>query len=852
MELPKRQKFGITREKLDQRNNKINEKVGKFIALSRANKNSVTMKRRSDALLGSFQATNVTPPSDNSNSTAGGANGSNSGTPTSTSGKKRNKLIKSCGFCRRRKLRCDQQKPMCSTCISRNLTTCQYAEEFNKNIEKKATYGPYPNADLLKKVEELENKIRILEAEKNTNSSASSMYTSPNFPPLGTSVGEGSTVTSSPLPDGVINPYADRYYLQSKHSGRSTLYGPTSMRTQIANSNWGFIEKYKQLWAKVKVERNKWKQNNQKTMCRELGLLDESDWQPDPLIKQICRFLPSYNKVLSILDDFFNDEACNEINVILDKAKVRRDFLDYFMPEKEVKAEGDRSIVYILSNPKKNYYKAAVILLILCLKYFHTDVPTPIEKFFTLLKGASTAKVFYIERAQMLILFYYHRETYSFGGDGSDLVNINECLVTTVTTIGLHLNIRETFKEHEVFMGSIESLENVWLMAIFIDYNISCNVGRPLLINKFYLDENQDHCILNSKSKTYEGKLKRYLKLTRPMLLTLYDRDKFPDLKAYSKRIINFVEEELGPLGHYTGENISEEVPLRESRILSMAVGLLLSFYALIHSVLKVRNIESKNNTFQLVLINFSIIVNTTIRCYRIDKALYPEKFEASNPHLPPHMALSMSLTAGLFSKTLVFFCSLIYFKLTLFENGLCLSNDMEVGWSDLTKLTVPLDKDLSLGTAMSLYSSIFDRLFTAGNKELIRTMHRSSQFVIELAIERTYRTILGNVIEFRKLTEETWLAQIKQELDPQSDNPSSEAKIVSDRQRDLSLAVPTPTPSIIPMSPSPGETKNHAKSQSEIIQMLTDEFWANYNSGWEELINQSEFSTLFDDYKDN
>lgn len=63
-----------------------------------------------------------------------------------------------------------------------------------------------------------------------------------------------------------------------------------------------------------------------KTMCRELGLLDESDWQPDPLIKQICRFLPSYNKVLSILDDFFNDGACNEINVILDKAKVRRDF----------------------------------------------------------------------------------------------------------------------------------------------------------------------------------------------------------------------------------------------------------------------------------------------------------------------------------------------------------------------------------------------------------------------------------------------------------------------------------------------------------------------------------------------
>ncbi|QHS76263.1 Yrr1p [Saccharomyces paradoxus] len=813
------------------------------------------MKRRSDALLGTFQATNVTPPSDNGNSTAGGANGSNSVTPTSTGGKKRNKLIKSCGFCRRRKLRCDQQKPMCSTCISRNLTTCQYADEFNKDIEKKATYGPYPNAELLKKVEDLENKIRILESEKNTNSSASSMYTSPNFPPLDTSVCETSTETSSPLPDGVINPYADRYYLQSKHSGRSVLYGPTSMRTQIANSNWGFIEKYKQLWTKVKAERNKWKQNNQKTMCRELSLLDESNWEPDTLIKQICRFLPSYDKVLSILDDFFSDEACNEINMILDKAKVRRDFLDYFMPEKEVNANGDRSIVYILSNSKNNYYKAAVILLILCLKYFHANVPIPIEKLFTFLNGASTAKVFYVERAQMLILFYYHREIHSFGGDGSHLINLNESLFTTVTTIGLHLNIRETFKDQEIFMGSIESLENVWLMAILIDYSMSCNIGRPLLINKFYLDEKQDYCILNSQSKTYEGKLKRYLRMARPMLFALYDREKFPDLKAFSKQIINFVEEELGPLGHYTDENQSVEVPLRETRIISMAVGLLLSFYALVHSVLKARNIESKNNTFQLVLINFSIIVNTTIRCYRIDKALHPEKFKTSYPHLPPHMALSMSLTAGLFSKTLVFFCSLSYFKLTLFENGICLSNDMEVGWSDLTRMTVPLDKDLSLGTAMRLYSTIFDRLFTAGDKELIRTMHRSPQFVVELAIERTYRTILGNVIEFRKLTEETWLAQIKQELDPQGDHSSPEPKTVSDKQQqqqqDVNLAVPTPTPSIIPMSPTPGENKNHTKSQSEIIQMLTDEFWTNYNSGWEELVNQSEFSTLFDDYED-
>ncbi|CAI4036462.1 hypothetical protein SMKI_15G3090 [Saccharomyces mikatae IFO 1815] len=818
------------------------------------------MKRKSDALLGTFQTAEVTPPSDNSNGTVGGGNGNNSGISTFNSGKKRNKLIKSCSFCRRRKLRCDQQKPMCSTCVSRNLMTCRYAEEFNKNIEKKAIYGSHSTAELSKKIEELENKIRILEAEKNITSSVSSTYTSPNFPLSSASGCGGSTNTSSPLPGGVINPYADCYYLQLKHSGRSILYGPTSMRTQIANSNWGFVEKYKQLWTKVKVERNKWKQNNKRTMRRDLSLLDESSWEPDSLIKQICNFLPSYDKVLSILDEFFIDKTCNEINIILDKSKVKRDFLDYFMPGKEILANGERPIVYILSNAKKNYYKAAVILLILCLKYFFANVPAPVEKFFTFLNGASRAKVFYIERAQMLILFHYHREVYSFGGDGSDLININQSLFTTTTTLGLHLNIRETFKDQEEFMGSMESLENVWFMAIVIDYNVSSHIGKPLLINNFYLDEQQDYCILNSQSKTYEGKLKRYLKMARRMLLALYDREMFPDLKVFSKQIISFVEEELGPLGHYTDENQTGEFPLRETRILSMALGLLLSFYALLHSVLKSRNIESKNNTFQLVLINFSVIVNTTIRCYNIDKAIYPEKFDASYPHLPPHMALSMSFTAGLFSKTLVFFCSLIYFKMTLFENGICLSNDMEIGWSDLTRITVPLDKDLSLGTAMNLYTTIFDRLFTAGNKELIRTMHRSSQFVVDLAIERTYRTILGNVIEFRKMTEETWLAQIKQELDPQSHHLSSDLITESDKQRqnqqnqhqqNASSVAPTATPPMIQtISPTPGDTRNQTRSQSEIIQMLTDEFWTNYNSAWEELLDQSEFSTLFNDYE--
>ncbi|KOG96660.1 Yrr1p DI49_4997 [Saccharomyces eubayanus] len=825
----------------------------------------MAMKRTSDALLENFQVADATPLSDNGNANGtaggdGGGDGSNAARLTSSNGnKKRNKLIKSCGFCRRRKLRCDQQKPMCSTCISRNLVDCQYAEEFNKSVEKKAIYGTFSNVELLKKIDDLENKIRTLENNRNTNSPTNFVCSSSNFSLLNSTTCGGSTESPDPLPNGVINPYADRYYVQCKHSGRSIIYGPTSMRTQISSTNWGFIAKYEQLWTKVKVERNIWKKNNQKTMCRELCLLKESSWEPGPLLEQICKFLPTYEKIFSIIDHVFDDEVINEFNIILDKTKITKDYIDYFMPGKEALPNGERPIVYILSNSKNNYYKAAVILMILCLRYFYGNIPAPLEKLLIFLNGTSTEKVFYIERAQMLILLFYHRELHSFGGDGSHLLNINESLFATVTTLGLHLDIRKIFKGEEQSMGSLESLENIWFMAILIDYTMSSHIGKPLMINKFYLDETQEYCVLNDQSKTYEGKLKRYLKMARSMLFALYDREKFPDLKLFSKQLISFVEEELGPLGHYTDENLAVEVPLKETRIICMALGLILSFYALVHSVLKVRTFESKNNTFQLVLINFSIIVNTTIRCFLIDKERYPECFKPSYPHLPPTMAMSMGLRAGLFSKTLVFFCSLIFFKLTLFENGICLSNDMECGWSDLTSITVPLDKDLSMGTAMKLYTEISDRLFNAGDKLLVRTMHNSPQFIIELAIERTSRTILGNVLEFRKMTEETWLSQIRQELDPLPTELRSEQEqhhqhhAPLNREASLPQEPGSPAPPSAPSTdpttvPSQGDDKNPTKSQSEIIQMLTDEFWTNYNLGWEELINQSEFSTMFND----
>ena len=39
------------------------------------------------------------------------------------------------------------------------------------------------------------------------------------------------------------------------------------------------------------------------------------------------------------------------------------------------------------------------------------------------------------------------------------------------------------------------------------------------------------------------------------------------------------------------------------------------------------------------------------------------------------------------------------------------------------------------------------------------------------------------------------------------------------------------------------------SEKESAMLQQITDEFWSNYNTGWEELLNQTDVHELFDHY---
>lgn len=182
---------------------------------------------------------------------------------------KRRKPIKSCAFCRKRKLRCDQQKPMCSTCKTRGRSGCLYTEKFTHKIETKELFGSTPNIELLKRIEDLEKRLDDKElTEKDV------------------------ALSTSPF----RNPYANFYYLQCKGSGRRIVYGPTSLRTHLSNDDNRFVNTYNQLWSKVKIERNRWKARHKWTMKPETQLLEGPPLEKtgSDILQQVCNVLPSF------------------------------------------------------------------------------------------------------------------------------------------------------------------------------------------------------------------------------------------------------------------------------------------------------------------------------------------------------------------------------------------------------------------------------------------------------------------------------------------------------------------------------------------------------------------------------
>lgn len=668
--------------------------------------------------------------------------------------KKRNKLVKSCTFCRKRKMKCDQNRPRCSTCVSRNMQTCEYSEALGKQNPKTKNIIPASS----KKGDGISSTNRVMQLQCGPDSLIN------------------SHIFDSNEKDS-INPFNDQFLLQTKDSGRRYMHGPTSLRTSIVRNNWSLVEKYGQLWYRVKLEKNKWRSSNKFSMLNEAlaveldGQEPESDdnitdtlpadyspERPANLVDRICSVLPSYESCKSIISSFFDSSELYEISDVLCKNRITADFYSEFHPQSSLLPNGERKLELVKTTLKRNFYKVGVLLSIICITHYREHVPLVIRKFFVMVNGFTTARVFYLERLHYLLLQYYYRQLFTPCGDETHMINLADMLSSTAITMGLYLNIDKLYHNQESAVGALVNLKKLWIWVLYVDYHVALEAGRPLGISLQLSPSNDPIYDDPLPGYKFYRQMAGFLKLARPMIDDFYIKDKRPDLKSHTNKLRTFFESELGPLSNYTDRSKAKHIPLSETRIgLSVLSAILMLNNA---RVIVLGENKMKLNNGMVKFISVSLVASTNLidRCFALDKEFYPEYLNPRSKLLPPYMTLALSYVNTILPRASSCFFTVVHHKIMLFETGLLpkLSHDRkDIVDCNLDDLECPSTKRYSMIQTFDKYISPLKDWLDAQTDDVKMIMGNWHGFSINIALERVRRMLLEKVKELLYKTKE-------------------------------------------------------------------------------------------------
>ncbi|CCH62001.1 hypothetical protein TBLA_0G00520 [Henningerozyma blattae CBS 6284] len=851
--------------------------------------------------------------------------------------KKRRTIIKTCTFCRKRKLKCDKRKPRCSSCVTRNLPECVYIDgtgsgatspdtpssstgnaknystgvilpasvgEYNYNLSPRQSSGIVSKRKSTESVIDCSNcKITSsINSDLNTNTkqtTTTNINAHSNSDTLGcnhvscTNPHSGvvnildaeyracypQSITMNSIPNS-INPLSTVYIMQMKPTGKILCFGPTSIRS-FMHLYIQHFQMHKQVWSHwqtVRSARSRWKLQHNFSMLKELYSVEELyTHDSNCMIDELCAALPTYEEILRCIETFFNESELYIYNNVLDKNKVLNDFYREFTPTLGTNADNTRNIVGIKVDRKKNFFKSGVILMILCLTKWFSAVPPAVNKFLIFLTGFSSSKIYYVERAQFLLLRIFHRSIYhSNGGDNSTLIDLTSDLCTNCTITGLSHNIDTLFKGKEDIVGRLDTLKNLWIWCLYVDFDVSFHVGKPFFISKDYFFEFSGE--LNDSSQTFMGLIKRFLKLSRPMFRRMMDREQRPDLRQDEELIITFIESEFPSIKYYTDEHEIYKVNINNIRVLASSLSMLVCNYAVRFVILKEHDMHVKVGFITAAFVAFSLSTNLLIRCFEIDKLKYPKMIDPSCKEVTPYVALANYMTTPALSRSLLSFIMIIHFKLTTLSSPpLFLIHDESKIKFHLDSLRGP-DQDFSLESSFDAFCKIFDRWALPKDPDMHQVMRRSYSFIIATTVERLGRNILTKILDHRKDFEATWFAKSKANTglqssassssvlnvvqeDPTSvdngESPSSDATDVISTSSNNPINTHTNTTTInnsnnidsnitnanIPRNEA-SATPNNANINSRFYQ----EFWNTYNQGFEDIFNDSDTKEILDE----
>lgn len=341
--------------------------------------------------------------------------------------KKRKRLIRLCHNCRDRKVKCNLQRPRCSSCLEKGLSDCIY---FELPEQSKEDYGR-----LVKENDQLKSKIRDLES---------------------------------------IISYKDReidlekYQLLKGGHNKTFFCGVTSMN--FVFQGYQLNSYYNLFKVPLKAPRKDWKKINN-VKFPEKGYRDINE-----VLVDVEKQLNNYRMIEETLNLFFNGYWGRHLP-ICDEREVMGFFRDHFREMKE----GLR-----INVDDQDALKLALVLSIVKI----VKPEEKLESFvMRLLEFSKYTKNVTLSVLQSLILIRTVKKFDPKDGDEGDGSGSNILLSISLEmafSLGLHQNIDTLYKDSD----HIVVLKNIWKVLLYQDSINSFQLGVPLHISNFHLRQN--------------------------------------------------------------------------------------------------------------------------------------------------------------------------------------------------------------------------------------------------------------------------------------------------------------------------------------------------------------------------
>lgn len=695
--------------------------------------------------------------------------------------KKRRKLVKSCLFCRKRKLKCNKAKPMCQQCSARKFPTCVYLSNFNFDVVSvDEIFDQNPNVKLLNEIIDLKSQLDSrMNSPNNNNNNDNDNSDNNNTQNDNNNTNTQSSYTSFNIINSkTINPLTI-FKTSLWRDNHLQIFGPTSWRTILTADGTKFQLEFTNLWDKLKP-----KCTLESFQCRDLFL---SPLQTDvmhkidgtvtdiSLTQLVCNDLPNFTEIKKCLDSFF-DGPLHELLQILDPKKTWKDLYECFI----VDQNSDR-VINMYPPDGINFCKIGIILsiIVLCTYDNNSCIPESIIRYFIQVNSMRCLEINFTENAQFLLMccfFKIHHGEYS-RWDGSQILHKISETCQCCISLGFD-NVRKWYRNKESIVGDLKYLENTMLCTLFVDVFTSFDVGKPTFISNQMLSMNLFEQNLKSHRDGFFAMPRNrlfidFIKLARKHINNLNsvssnnyngsNDNTEEDIDTYILELQTFLTTNFPDLSKYTAWGIIFSVDPFEIIILSNTLSMLFNFHNIKRAFYKDISISTKNGMVKYGLLTTSLCINTLLSMFEADKVAYPDIIDAGT-RLSPYLNLSLSLINSAFIRVVSEFYSVFMARLTLQEKGyVILDNKCDHDDSSTVSLDdnhISMDKYYCFTCVMHQFRNILDQMFLPKWDQLYQLMKTSYSLHSLLVLERMARQLLDQGLMSRKQAETHWQQQ--------------------------------------------------------------------------------------------